>query len=113
MNTNIEYKKGILFIKIGGSLIRSKTEVFESEVIPIILGLDVNNVLINLSDVELIDNIGINSIIKISNIVNKHDGKVVLCEMNEYIKGRLKHSDIYDYCFRSKNERTSEGVFNI
>lgn len=113
MNTDIEYKKGVLLIKVKGLLVGNKTEIFESEVIPIILGLNADRVTISLLDVDLIDNRGINSLIKISSIVNRFNGKVVLCDLNKYIKNRLKQSDVYDYCFKSRSEKTSMGVFSI
>ena len=113
MKTEIDYKKNILYIKLKGVLVGNKTYSFENEVIPIILGLNAKNVTINLKEVELIDTRGINSIIKISNIVNRFKGKVVLCELNDYIKNNFKHSDIFDYCYKSKNEKTSLEVFKI
>ncbi len=113
MNTDIDYKRNILYVKLKGVLVGNKIEKFESELIPIILGLNARYVTINLSDIELIDKRGINSLIKISNIVNRFKGKVVLCDMNNYVKDNFKHSDIFDYCYRSKNEKTSLGVFKL
>ena len=63
--------------------------------------------------VELIDRRGIESIIKISSIISRYDGKLALCEISDRIKENFKNSDIYDYCFRTKNELTSLGVFKI
>lgn len=113
MKTEIDYKKNILYVKLIGILVGNKTYAFENEIIPIILGLSAKNVTINLKEVELIDKRGINSIIKISNIVNRFKGKVVLCELNDYIKNNFKHSDIFDYCYKSKNEKKSLEVFKI
>ena len=113
MKTNIEYKNNVLYVKISGVLVGNKIEKLESELIPIILGLMASRVTINLSEVELIDNRGINSLIKVSNTVNRFKGKVVLCELNNYINCIFKHSNIFDYCFRSKNEKSSLEVFKI
>ena len=113
MKTDINYIDDILYIKLDGVLVGNKIEQFESEVIPIIFSLKCDKVTINLSQIDLIDKRGINSIIKISNIVNRFKGKVVLCDLNDYVKTNFKHSDIYDYCFKSKNEKTSKEVFKI
>ncbi len=113
MNTNIEYIKGVLFIRLNGLLVGNKVNKFESEVIPIVLGLSSRYITINLLKLELIDRRGINSIIKVSNIVSRYDGKLVLCEINDNIKQNFLNSDIYDYCFRTKNELTSLGVFKV
>lgn len=113
MSTNIDYKKGVLFIRINGILVGNKVNKFESEVIPIILGLGSRYITINLYNLELIDRRGIESLIKVSNIISRYDGKVALCEINDNIKDNFKNSDIYDYCFRTKNELTSLEVFQI
>ena len=113
MKTDIDYKKDILYIKVNGVLVGNKIQKFESEVIPIILGLNAKYVTINLKDVDLIDKRGINSLIKVSNIVNRFKGKVVLCELNNYLKDNFKHSDVFDYCYKSKNEKSSIGVFKL
>lgn len=113
MTTNIEFKKGVLFIRIKGVLVGNKVRKFEGEVIPIILGLGVQNITINMFEVSLIDKRGFDSIIKISNIANENNGKLVLCEINENIANHIANSDVFEYCFRSKNELTSLGVFAI
>ena len=113
MKTDIDYKKDILYIKVNGVLVGNKIQKFESEVIPIILGLNAKYVTINLKEVDLIDKRGINSLIKVSNIVNRFKGKVVLCELNNYLKDNFKHSDVFDYCYKSKNEKSSIGVFKL
>ena len=113
MTTNIDFRKGVLFIRIKGMLKGNKIKKFENEVLPIILGLGARYVTINLFEVNAIDNLGINTLIKISNIVSKWEGKVAICEINENIKSLIKNSEIFDYCFKTKNELTSLGVFAI
>ncbi len=113
MKTEMDYKNNILYIKVDGVLVGNKINKFENELIPIILSLRSKYVSINLNKVDLIDTRGINSLIKISNIVNTFKGKLVLCDLNNYIEGIFKNSDIFDYCFKSKNEKTSKEVFKI
>lgn len=113
MKTEIDYKKGVLFIRIDGFLISSRIHQFESEVIPIILGLSARFVTINLDRVELIDKTGIESLIKLSSIVNRFNGKLVISNINQLIIDNIKNSDLFDYCFKSINEKKSFGVFAI
>lgn len=113
MDLDIDYKRGILYIRLIGSFNSYNIYKFEEEIIPIILELSARNVSINLSNVDMIDNFGINSFIKISNIVNRFNGKVVICDINSSILDYIKNSDIFDYCFKSKNENSSVGVFSI
>ena len=65
MTTNIDYTKGVLFIRLNGVLVGNKINKFESEVITIVLGLGSRYVTLNLFKLELIDRRGIESIIKI------------------------------------------------
>ncbi|UKI58760.1 MAG: hypothetical protein L6V81_05220 [Clostridium sp.] len=52
-------------------------------------------------------------LLKISNIVNRFNGKVAICDINNEINKFMKHSDVFDYCFSSKNEKSVIGVLNI
>lgn len=113
MDIDIDYKKGVLFIRIIGYFIRSNISRFEEKVIPIILELTAKKVSINLSNIVMIDNYGLESFIKISNIVNRFDGRVAICDINNEIKKFMKRSDVFDYCFSSRNEKSVLGVLNI
>ena len=110
---NIEYKGNVLYIKAPSVLTKNKINNFESKIIPLILCLNIKYVTINLENIDLIDKKGVNSIIKISEIVNRNNGKVVLCDLNDYIKSIFKNTDVYDYCFKSKNYKSSLEVFKI
>ena len=96
MDIDIDYKKGILFIRIIGNFIRSNISKFEERIIPIILELTAKKVSINLS-----------------NIVNRFNGKVAICDINNDVNNYIKSSDVFDYCFKSKNEESVVGVLNI
>ncbi len=113
MDIDIDYKKGILFIRIIGNFIRSNISKFEEKIIPIILELTAKKVSINLSNIIMIDNYGLESFIKISNIVNRFNGKVAICDINNDVNNYIKSSDVFDYCFKSKNEESVVGVLNI
>lgn len=113
MTTDIEYKKGVLYIRLKGLLVGKRVRSFEEEVIPIALGLKAKYITINLQELDMVDIRGLESFIKLSSIVNNNDGKLVLCEINELIKNRVYKSDVFDYCYKTKNELTSLGVFSI
>ena len=110
---NIEYKDNVLYIKAPNVLVGDKTIDFESKIIPIVLCLNIRYITISLEDIDFIDKKGVNSIIKLSQLVGKNNGKVVLCNLNDYIKSSFKKTDIFDYCFKSKNYKSSLEVFKI
>lgn len=113
MKTNIEYKNGVLYVRVFGVLVGDKVNIFENEIIPIVLSLKTKWVMVNLNRIDLIDSRGVNSLVKVSDVVNRFKGKVVLCEMNDYVKDNLSHTDVFDYCFKSKNEKLAMDVFKI
>ena len=65
------------------------------------------------SHIGFVDKSGIDSIIKISNVVSRYDGKVVISGINDKLKLTLKNSDLFDYCFKAKSEKHSIGIFSI
>ena len=71
MGIDIDYKRGILFIRLLGNLTLNNIFKFEEEVIPIVLELTARNVSINLANVNLIDNSFINSFIVHTNVISK------------------------------------------
>lgn len=98
MKTEIKYKKNILSIKLNDSLNKDTYYDFESEIIPIVLNLKINKLNINLSKVFIIDDLGINSLIKISSIINGFNGNVDIRGINNCIRNILNNSDLFDYC---------------
>lgn len=113
MKTDIDYKKGVLFVRVNGSLTGNKIKEFENEVIPIILGLGSKYVTINLYNIEIFDKKAIDSFIKISSVVSRFDGKLVICEISDNIKPDFKNSNIFDYCFEARDELSALGVFAV
>ena len=98
MTTEIKYKKNILYLKINESLNKDTYYNFESEIVPIVLNLKINKLNINLSKVLNIDDIGINSLIKVSSIINGFNGEVDVRGINNSIRNILNESDLFDYC---------------
>lgn len=113
MTTDIEYRKGVLYIRIKGLLVGKRVREFEEEVIPIALGMNAKYITVNMSSVDMLDNKGIESLIKLSSIANNNQGKLVICEINELIKQKVFNSDVFDYCYKTRSEHSSLGVFSV
>ncbi len=99
MTTQINYKNNELHLKLKEQLIKKNINEFELDIIPILLLFDIDNVFIDFSEVISIDKSGIDSIIKISDLVRKNNGKVTLYNTNEKINKYLKDNNVYDYCY--------------
>lgn len=113
MTTNIEFKKGILFVSLNGCFYSDTSRILECRLIPIILGMSLRKVNIDISDIKFIDKSGIDTLIKLSNVVSRYDGKVVVSGINDKIKLTLRNSDLFDYCFKSRDLEHSTRVLGI
>ena len=97
MKTNIEFRKGILFIRLNGALIRRNINKFESEILPVILKQGLKYVVINLENLEYLDK----------------NGRTSFCNMSEEIKNMIKNTNIYDKFFNTNNELTALELFKL
>lgn len=113
MNIRIEYEKEILKLKLDGLFVGKKILDFENEVIPIILGLNSRYVIVDFNDVDACDNLCAKSIIKISTLISRFDGKVVLYGLNNETYISLRENDVFDYCFKARDYKNSLEVIKI
>lgn len=113
MNIRIEYDNGILKLKVCGLFVGKRILDFEQEVIPIILGLNSRYVIVDFNDVDACDSLCAQSIIKISTLVSRYDGKVVLYGIHDEALISLRENDVFDYCFKALNYNKSLEVLKI
>ena len=113
MKTNIEFRKGILFIRLNGALIRRNINKFESEILPVILKQGLKYVVINLENLEYLDKYGIESLSNLYEIIRRNNGRTSFCNMSEEIKNMIKNTNIYDKFFNTNNELTALELFKL
>lgn len=110
--TNIEYKKGILFIRVDGILDKKNSKELKNSVIPILLKNGFRYVVLNLNDVNYIDSFGIDLIDDINNIVMKFNGKTTLIK-NKKIEKKLEGTLVEKILYKVNNEKSALGVFEL
>lgn len=111
---NMEFKKGILFIRLSGSLTKSNNSEFRNTVFPIVLKNEFKYVVLNFLNLNTIDEIGIESLIDLNNIVESWKGKTSICNLNnEELKMKIFNSEISNCYYQTNNELTAVGVFRI
>lgn len=110
METILEYRKGILFIRLIGKLINKEVRELEDKVNEIIGDNEIKNVVINMKYVDEIDIKGINALYYIYELSSKNNGTVLVCDLDRLVRDKLKHSRIFNYI----NEISSElEAFNL
>lgn len=114
LEINMEYKKGILFIRLYGELVNKTINTFEEDVIPVILKHGIKYIVINLDKLNKIDLKGIESLMNVNEIINNMSGKVTLCSLSsESVKSKLKEKEYISYFYETSNELTALGVIKI
>ena len=112
LETNIEYKRGVLFIRISGSLDKENSNKLKKEVIPLILENGFKYVVLNLNGVNILNEDGIKALDDINNAVLKFNGKTTLID-NKKTEEKIKGTLIYNVLYKVKNERMALGVFEL
>lgn len=110
--TNIEFKKGVLFVRIEGELNKTNTIDLRKSIIPILLKNGFRYVVLNLNDIDYLDNYGIELIEEINDIVVRFNGKTTLIK-NKKIDKILKGTLIENILYKVKNEESALGVFEL
>ncbi len=112
LKTNVEYKKGIFFIRLEGPINKESSIKLKKEIIPLLLKNGFKYVVLNLNDVEYIDSYGIDLIDEINDIVMRFGGKTTLIK-NKKVERMLSGSIIDNILYRASSETSALGVFEL
>lgn len=78
LKINMEYRRGILFLRLRGNLNTNTVPKFEEYTLPILKNYGIKYVVYNLNELKYIDKSGIDSINKSKQLVANNKGKVLL-----------------------------------
>ena len=114
LKIDMEFKRGVLFVRLEGSLNKKNIEKFNNEVIPVVLKHGLKYIVINLDKVNSIDVDGIESLMELNEIVSRWDGKTTLCSLtSNQVKSSLKESTYSSMFYETSNELTALGVMKL
>lgn len=97
LNTILEYRKGILFIRLDGSLTKKTISSIKERLINIIETDNLNNLVINMESLLEIDLKGLNLFFQLYELCKKHQGKLFMCGINDKIRTKLKKNKVLHY----------------
>lgn len=114
LKITMEFRKGILFVRLDGELTKKTASELENNVIPVVLKHGIRFVVVNLDRVNLIDTKGIEALMELNDVAVKNNGRTTLCSLtSRQVKNSL-HSSIYNNkFFETSNELTALGVMRI
>ena len=88
LDIDIEYKKGVLFVRLSGQLSRNTYRSFEINIIPLVIYQGISKIVINLDEINYIDEKGISSLKKLSKVINS---EITLCTVKREIKDYISN----------------------
>lgn len=100
----LEFRKGILFIRLKGVITKNTTFKLKEEVVKIINDSGINHIVFNLEETNYIDMKGISNLFYIYEIAKKNNGICYICSLNEKIKNKIKNSRLLNYIYEIETE---------
>lgn len=114
LKIELEFRKGILFVRLNGKLNKYTKNKLDEEVLPVILKHGIVNLVINLDKLTSIDTYGINALININSVVYSLNGKLIVCSIsNDEVKNKLNNKEYVSKFYEVSNELMALGVINI
>ncbi len=113
MNIDMEYKKGILFVRLNGILNVKTSCIFEDALNRIVNKAGIRYILINFEKLYEIDKVGIFSIINSYNKFLRNSGKLMICGYNDILKIKIEESELLKYALPTNDEISAFNLVNI
>ena len=91
LKMNLEYNKGILFVRLDGMLHWVFTYKINNYLIPVILKHKIKYLVYNFYNLEDIDEDGIDALLNSEEAIKTNKGVMYICEVNKRLERKLKH----------------------
>lgn len=111
LNIDVEYIKGILFVRLDGSLNNQTSCILEDVINKIIYKAGIKYLLINLEKLYYIDDKGITTII--NTCKNLNNGKLIVCGYQQNSMIKINNSKLFDYALSTNNEISALKLIHI
>lgn len=114
LGIDMEFHKGILFIRLSGYLNENTIEKLNKEVTNVIKENGIGNIVYNIANLKQIDCHGINALINIYNISKINNGKSLVCGIEDrLIRHRIKNSRLLNYMYEVSDELSAVNLINL
>ena len=114
LSINMEFRKGILFVRLNGVLDKNTVNILNEEVTSLVKDNGIRNLVFNISGLTSIDMKGINALLYNYELCKQNNGQSLLCNIeNTLVKHRIKNSRILKYMNETSNELTAISLLNL
>lgn len=90
LKMDLEYERGIFFIRLKGTLNRKTSYKINSYIVPVLKKHKIKYLVYNLSNLKNIDESGVDAILNTKCTIRRNKGKIYLCEVNDNLNIKLK-----------------------
>ena len=91
LNMNIEYNKGILFVRLNGKLDRTSSYKINNYLVPVILKQKIKYLVYNFNNLEDVDEDGKDALLNTKYAIKNNKGKLYLCDVKNTLIKKIKH----------------------
>jgi anti-anti-sigma factor len=114
LDINMEFRKGILFVRLSGIFSANNCNQLDKELGQLIAGDNVRFVTFNIADLNYIDADGINTILKYEIELSKIKGKAIICGVDhDLVKIQVHNSHISSYMYETNDELGAINYINL
>lgn len=111
---NLEFHKGILFVRLKGVLTKLTIDKLKNEVTTLIQDNGIRNIVFNINGLDSIDCYGINALLYNYELCRNNNGKSLLCGMNNsLVRHRIKNSRLLKYMYETSDELSAVDMINL
>ena len=90
LNMDLEYNKGILFVRLKGNLNRKSSYKLNNYLLQVLLKHKIKYLVYNLYELKEVDEAGIDAMLNTKCAIKSNKGKICLCEVSKELKRLIK-----------------------
>ncbi len=90
LKVDMEYEKGILYVRLKGVLDRKATYKINNYIVPVVLKHKIKYLVFNLFELKDIDEAGMDSLLNTKCAIRTNKGKICLCEVSDEVRKKIK-----------------------
>ena len=114
LDINMQFHKGVLFIRLKGELNENTVNKLSNEVTNFIKENGIGNTVYNIEKLNQIDYYGIKALLNNYDISKKNNGKSLVCGMQDgLVKHRIKNSRLLNYMYETSDELSAINMINL
>lgn len=105
LKTVLEFRKGVLFVRLDGVLTKETVCHLKADVVYKIKEGGIRNVVLNLKKLKNIDFKGMNTILYMYELCRDNHGKLLICGLEDsYVYEKLQKNNLLKYLVQINNE---------